>query len=128
MPSGLFFCRMVLLMCAGSVVVQCRIARLRADVEPVPENTPVARFFKYAFVRLDEGDVKSLAIVMKNAFTNLCVELKGCGRTEAELEDLYQRRYNELEISISKMRKMGFLLQRLVAGVERDGDQGARSL
>jgi hypothetical protein len=119
---------MVLLMCAGSVVVQCRIARLRADVEPVPENTPVARFFKYAFVRLDEGDVKSLAIVMKNAFTNLCVELKGCGRTEAELEDLYQRRYNELEISISKMRKMGFLLQRLVAGVERDGDQGARSL
>lgn len=126
MPGGLVFCRMALFICLGSVVVQCRISRLRASVEPIPENTPVARFFKYAFVRLDEGDVKSLAIVMKNEFANLCVEVQGCGRAEAELEDLYQRRHNELEISMGKMRKLGFLLQRLVAGV--DVDQGARSL
>jgi hypothetical protein len=117
MPFGLAS-RVILFICLVSVA-QCRISRLRESVEPLPENTPVARFFKYAFVRLDEGDVKSLAIVMKAAFSKLCVELQGCGRAEAELEDLYRRRYNELEISTSKMHKMGFLLQRLVAGVDR---------
>ena len=88
----------------------------------MPENTPVARFFKYAFVRLDEGDVKSLAIVMKTAFENVCTELGGCGRAKADLEDLYRRRHNELQISMSKMNKLGLLLQRLTGGVGKGGD------
>ena len=86
-------------------------------LDVLPENTPATRFFKYSFSRLEEGDVKSLASVMKAAYFNLCVELHGCDRAEMELEDLYSRRYNELEINMGKMQKLGFLLQRLVSAV-----------
>ncbi len=81
----------------------------------LPENTPAARFFKYSFTRLDEGDVKSLALVMKNAYADLCAELRGCERAEMELEDLFRLRFNEIEINRSKMSKLGLLLQRLMA-------------
>lgn len=81
----------------------------------LPENTPVARFFKYSFARLDEGDVKSLALVMRSAYANLCAELRGCERAAMELGDLFRRRFNELEINQGKMSKLGMLLQRLVA-------------
>ena len=106
-----FFICLVCLLC-----IECKISKLR-DVSDnmLPNNTPAARFFKTMFSRLDEGDVKSLAIVMKGAYASLCVTLNGCDHAEAELEDLFQLRFNELEINTSKMRKLGFLLQRLTA-------------
>ena len=99
------------------VCVHCKRFNLReaSDLSMLPENTPTARFFKYSFARLDEGDVRSLAVVMKDAYANLCAELRGCERAEAELEDLYRMRYNEMEINMGKMTKLGLLLQRLVA-------------
>ncbi len=97
---------------------------LRAGSLPdvLPENTPATRFFKYSFSRLEEGDVKSLASAMKAAYSNLCVELHGCDRAEMELDDLYGRRFNELEINMGKMRKLGFLLQRLVSAAVGGAD------
>ena len=103
--------------CLCLSMVHCKQFHLReaTDASVLPENTPAARFFKYSFTRLDEGDVRSLALVMKGAFANLCAELSSCERAEAELEDLYRRRFNELEINMGKMSKLGFLLQRLIA-------------
>ena len=83
--------------------------------EFLPESTPAARFFKYSFARLDDGDVKSLAVVMRKEYVKLCIELYGCERAETELEELYRSRYNEAEINMGKMNKLGLLLQRLVA-------------
>jgi hypothetical protein len=80
----------------------------------LPENTPVTRFFKYSFHRLDESDVRTLALVMKDVYAKLCVELNGCDRAEIELEDLYTRRHNELRINMYKMTKLGLLIQRLI--------------
>ena len=80
----------------------------------LPENTPVTRFFKYSFHRLDESDVRTLALVMKDVYAKLCIEVNGCDRAEIELEDLYMRRHNELRINMYKMTKLGFLIQRLV--------------
>jgi hypothetical protein len=107
----------VLVLCV--LCIECKRFNLRevSDMAQFPENTPASRFFKQAFARLDEGDVKSLAIVMKEAYLKLCTTLYGCNHVEAELEELYQLRYNELEINSNKMRKLGFLFQRLVAGV-----------
>jgi hypothetical protein len=81
----------------------------------LPENNPTARFFKQSFTRLDEGDVRSLAIVMKDAYARFCIALHGCEKAEAELRSTYQLRFNELEINTNKMRKLGFLFQRLFA-------------
>jgi hypothetical protein len=100
---GLISC--FVLVCLGDV----------ADDFPLPENTPVSKFFKYSFTRLDEGDARSLAMVMKDAYLNLCKTLHGCREAEFGLEDLYQRRHTELQINVNKMRKLGSLLQRLVA-------------
>ena len=99
------------------VPAQCGIPHLREanDMALLPENTPAARFFKYGFARLDKGDVKSLTIIMKGAYANLCSELYGCDKAEAELDDLYRRRLNELDINTSKMHKFGMLLQRLIS-------------
>jgi hypothetical protein len=97
-----------------------------ADMSAVlPENTPTDRFFKYSFTRIDGGDVKSLSILMKEVYLNLCTTLGGCRRTEALLEDLYQRRYVELEINMSKMRKLGLLFQRLIAAGAGGDEDGA---
>lgn len=85
------------------------------EQDMLPENTPVDRFFKYAFTKLDEGDVKSLVFVVKDVFLDLCATLRGCERAEVELENLYRRRFNELDIHMAKMRKLGMLFQRLVA-------------
>ena len=86
----------------------------------LPENITTTRFFKRSFARLDEGDVKSLALVMKDAYALLCETLLRCHHAEAELEGVYQLRFNELEINTGKMRKLWCLLQRLVAqGIER---------
>ena len=81
----------------------------------LPEHTPTARFFKYMFARLDDGDVRSLAVVMKGEYTKLCAELEGCEWADFKLRDLYRIRYNEAELNMGKMNKMGLLLQRLVA-------------
>ena len=60
--------------------------------------------------------MRSLALVMREAYTNLCKELRGgMQRAEMELEDLHMRRYNDLEVSMSKMRKLGMIFQRLIA-------------
>lgn len=80
----------------------------------LPENTPIARFFKQSFNRIDEGDVKSLAIVMRGAYLELCLAMKGCRHAEAGLEDLFQRRFIELKINMNRMQKLGMVLQRLV--------------
>ncbi len=89
--------------------------QLRNSVyDELPDNTPAARFLKYSFTRLDEGDVKSLALVMKNAYMTLCAEMHGCERAAAELEDLFQMRFNELQVNQVKMSKLGMLLRRLV--------------
>jgi hypothetical protein len=102
---------------AWVICVESKLPHLReaSDMSLLPENTPTARFFKYSFARLDEGDVKSLAIVMKDAYAGLCAALYGCHHAERELEEMYQLRFNELEINSSKMRKLGFLFQRLAA-------------
>ena len=81
----------------------------------LPEHTPTARFFKYMFARLDDGDVRSLAVVMKGEYTKLCAELEGCEWADFKLRDLYRIRYNEAELNMGKINKMGLLLQRLVA-------------
>jgi hypothetical protein len=97
-----------------------------SDLESFPANTPAARFLKYSFARLDEGDAKSLSIVMRDAFRDLCVALHGCDRAKAELEGMFQRRFNELEINYNKMRKLGFLFRYLVSAVdENDGIQNS---
>lgn len=85
----------------------------------LPENTPSNRFFKHVFTRLDDGDVKSLALVLQKAYLNLCKELHGCPRAEMELEDIFRLKFNDIELSQSKMRRMGLLLQRLFAFDER---------
>ena len=97
--------------------VQSRLfysSREANDMSLLPENTPVTRFFKYSFHRLDESDVRTLALVMKDVYAKLCIEVNGCDRAEIELEDLYMRRHNELRINMYKMTKLGFLIQRLV--------------
>jgi hypothetical protein len=81
----------------------------------LPENNPTARFFKQTFTRLDEGDVKSLAIIMKEDYARFCTVLHGCVKAEEELVSTYKIRFNELEINTNKMRKLGFLFQRLFA-------------
>ena len=99
------------------IFISCSVMLCLGDVSDfalLPENTPVAKFFKYSFTRLDEGDVKSLAIVMKDAYLNLCQTLEGCRDAEYGLEDLYQRRNTELQINVNKMRKLGMLFRRLV--------------
>jgi hypothetical protein len=52
---------------------------------------------------------------MKDAYASLCETLNGCDYAKAELWDLFELRFNELDINTSKMRKLGFLLQRLIA-------------
>jgi hypothetical protein len=102
--------------------VECKLPhhlREASDMTLLPDNTPTERFFKYSFARLDEGDIKSLAIVMKDAYATLCTALYGCHRAEEELDAMYQLRFNELEINSSKMRKLGFLLQRLASGASK---------
>jgi hypothetical protein len=99
------------------------------DYEPdfstiLPERTPIDKFFKYSFTHLDGGDVKSLAIRMKGVYLNLCKALSGCRQAEVGLEDLYQRRYVELEINIRKMQKLGMLFQRLIASGAIPEDAG----
>ena len=101
-------CRVLLISC---LVVVC----LGVDDFPLPENTPVSKFFKYSFTRLDEGDARSLAMVMKDAYLDLCKTLHGCRDAEFGLEDLFQRRNTELQINVNKMRKLGLLFRRLVA-------------
>ena len=86
----------------------------------LPESTPASRFFKYSFARLRDGDTQSLAVVMRGEYKNLCAELKGCERAAAELEEIFRSRYNEAEINMGKMNKLGLLLQRLV--VDAGGD------
>jgi hypothetical protein len=108
-----------------SLTVHGRIpfSREVSDTLPLPENTPVARFFKYAFSRLDESDVKSLALVMKEAYANLCKEIRGGReRAEMELEDLHMRRYSDLEINMAKMRKLGMIFQRMIAAGSRENN------
>lgn len=114
--------RLLFLLAVCVFCVECKLPRLReaSDVSFLPENSPTAKFFKYSFTRLDEGDVKSLAIVMKDAYATLCAALNGCRQAEEELEEMYQLRFNELEINSKKMRKLGFLFQRLVAGAGRN--------
>ena len=98
------------------------------DMSLLPENTPITRFFKYSFHRLDESDVRTLAFVMKDVYAKLCVELNGCDRAEIELEDLYTRRHNELRINMYKMTKLGLLFQRLIgasSSSNKHDDDGA---
>jgi len=104
-------CLISVCLCSGKNHFQLRNSVYDDDL---PEHTPAARFLKYSFTRLDEGDVRSLALVMKNAYMALCAELHGCGRAAAELEDLFQMRFNELQVSQVKMSKLGMLLRRLV--------------
>jgi hypothetical protein len=113
--------RLCFLMVCMMFAAECKLPHLReaSDMTLLPDNTPTARFFKYGFARLDEGDIKSLAIVMKDAYATLCTALYGCHRAEEELDAMYQLRFNELEINSGKMRKLGFLLQRLAAGASR---------
>ena len=109
-------------------LVRCQVINLRdgSDLSSFPENTTASRFLKYSFARLDEGDAKSLSIVMRGAFRDLCVALHGCDRAKAELEGMYERRFNELEINYNKMRKLGFLFRMLVSAVdENDGIQNS---
>ena len=116
-PPQLLMHRILVSMCLISVCLCSgkKHFQLRNSVyDDLPEHTPAARFLKYSFTRLDEGDVKSLALVMKNAYMALCAELHGCGRAAAELEDLFQMRFNELQVSQVKMSKLGMLLRRLV--------------
>jgi hypothetical protein len=110
MPRPLFLC-LVCFLC-----IESKYQKLRGVYDNnLPINTPTARFFKKTFSRLDEGDVKSLAIVMKDAYASLCETLNGCDYAKAELWDLFELRFNELDINTNKMRKLGFLLQRLIA-------------
>ena len=109
-------------------LVRCQVINLRdcSDLSSFPENTQATRFLKYSFARLDEGDAKSLSIMMRDAFRDLCVALHGCDRAKAELEGMYERRFNELEINYNKMRKLGFLFRYLVSAVdENDGIQNS---
>lgn len=112
-------CRAFVFVTVCLAPVYCQIMHLRDGPEMsfLPENTPVSRFFKYSFARLDEGDAKSLAIVMKGAYHDLCAAVHGCDRAKAELEEMYERRFNELQISFDKMRKLGFLFRMLLSSV-----------
>lgn len=108
-------CRAFVFVAVCFVPIHCQLMRLRDGPEMFPESTPVARFFKYSFARLDEGDAKSLAIVMKGAYHDLCAALHGCDRAKVKLEEMYELRFNELQITFDKMRKLGFLFQRLIS-------------
>ena len=87
-----------------------------------PENTPAASFLKYSFHRLGEGDVRTLALVMREAYAKLCTELNGCDQAEKELEDIYTRRYNESLINVYNMQKLGLVIKRLKSDSDSSGD------
>ena len=120
--SYLFKMRCWCVLCVCLTLVRCQVIDLRegSDLSSFPENTAAARFLKYSFARLDEGDVKSLSIVMRAAFRDLCVALHGCDRAKSELEGIYEHRFNELEINYNKMRKLGFLFRMLISAVEEN--------
>jgi hypothetical protein len=88
-----------------------------------PEKTPATQFLKYSFHRLDDGDVRTLALVMRKQYAKLCIELNGRDRAEKELEDIYTRRYNEILVLVYKMQKLGLLIKRLNSEASSDDDR-----
>lgn len=109
------WCGVCVMRRACLIISCCLVLCQGSDMSDLPEHTPIAKFFKYSFARLDEGDVKSLAIVMRDAYLDLCLAMKGCRRAENGLEDLFQRRFIELKINMNKMQKLGMVFQRLIA-------------
>ena len=66
--------------------------------------------------------MRTLALVMREAYAKLCTELKGCDQAEKELEDIYTRRYNESLINVYNMQKLGLLIKRLQRESDSSGD------
>ena len=83
-------------------------------------------FMKTAYARIEEADIKSLTANMLDSYAELCDKF-GASVVSAELRSLYESQSADLEISLSRMRKLGGLLRHLQSSLPGDdGDGEAR--
>jgi hypothetical protein len=76
-------------------------------------------FMKMAFSHIDEADVKSLAVKLRDPFRVVCNRY-GLSVVANELEWLCQSHKAELKVSLSRVNKLGWLVQRLANEMEGD--------
>lgn len=104
-------------------ILLCFVVSLCSCQSSEPGLATIQGFLKTAYARIEDADTKSLAIGMRDAYRTLCRQFSA-KLVAAELEYMYRSQRSDLEISIYRLKKVGFLLQRLRAEAEDDDDDG----
>ena len=79
---------------------------------------------KLLLANLDTSDVKTIALKFLPDYTKYCLTAFDCEELGAALRRLYLTRYRDLEQSIQRMDKLGYILHRIQFMVEHPGEPG----
>ena len=82
-------------------------------ITTVSAESRTESILKLLLANLDHSDVKTMAMKLLPEYARYCSDALDCDELNASVRRLYYARYTELEQSLQRMDKLGYLLRRI---------------